>query len=79
MANASLVYLPPPRQSVFGSVQRRRTNTSMFTSSPLARPPLVGCYGGMDRQLELDGAALLDASTRVRVRNYLCSLQVGFF
>ena len=64
-ANASLVYLPPPRQSVFGTAQRRRTNTSIFSSS--TRAPPLGCYAAAERRLELDSAALLDANTRVRV------------
>uniref|UniRef100_A0A158R993 Phorbol-ester/DAG-type domain-containing protein n=1 Tax=Taenia asiatica TaxID=60517 RepID=A0A158R993_TAEAS len=63
-ANASLVYLPPPRKSMFASVQRRRTNTSLLTSSPLTRP--LGVGGGMERQLELNNVTLLDASARAR-------------
>lgn len=66
-ANASLVYLPPPRKSVFASVQRRRTNTSLLTSSPLTRPP--GVSSGMERQLELNNITLLDANARARVSN----------
>ncbi|KAM7535308.1 hypothetical protein Aperf_G00000094837 [Anoplocephala perfoliata] len=61
-SHASLVYIPPPRQSVFASVQRRRTNTSLLGSSALIRPT----SGGLGRQLELDNAALLDSATRVR-------------
>nr|CDS31588.1 Serine/threonine-protein kinase Genghis Khan [Hymenolepis microstoma] len=55
-SHASLVYIPPPRQSVFASVQRRRTNTSI-----LPRPSY-----GFERQLELDNIALLDSATRPR-------------
>lgn len=57
-SNASLVYIPPPRQLMFASVQRRRTNT-LLGSSALIRP--------MSRQLELDNATLLDSATRARV------------
>lgn len=64
-ANASLVYLPPPRQSMFASVQRRRTNASLLTSSPLTRPLGVG-GSGIERQLELNNVTLLDANTRAR-------------
>ncbi|KAL5108983.1 Serine/threonine-protein kinase MRCK beta [Taenia crassiceps] len=62
-ANSSLVYLPPPRKSMFASVQRRRTNTSLL-SSPLIRP--LGVSGGVERQLDLNNVALLDANARAR-------------
>ncbi|VDD74359.1 unnamed protein product [Mesocestoides corti] len=63
-ATATLVYLPPPRQSMFASLQRRR-NASLLTS-PLTRPLSHLTSSDPDRQLDLGNVSLLDATTRVR-------------